>query len=179
MPDWTVVATTHEQGFDRARQLLGQFGHVVRADYFNVLLLVPDDPRSFLERFAAMVENVPQVMAVFSRVVPAAECFTFAGAEDFEARARDIVLGWAPRLHGRSFHVRMHRRGFKGRLSSQHEERFLDEALLARLAAAGAPGRIDFEDPDAVIDVETVDNRAGLSFWTREDLKRYPFLKVD
>jgi tRNA(Ser,Leu) C12 N-acetylase TAN1 len=179
MPDPTVVATTHEQGFDRARQLLSQFGQVFRTGYFNVLLLVPDEPEAFLERFAAMVENVPQVMEVLSRVVPAADGFTFESPEDFEAKAREIVFGWASRLHGKSFHVRMHRRGFKGRLPSQQEERFLDEALLARLQEEGEPGLIDFEDPDAVIDVETVDNRAGLSFWTREDLKRYPFLKVN
>ena len=178
MPDWTVVATTREEGFDRARQLLSQFGQVFRTGYFNVLLLVPDDPDSFLDRFATMVENVPQVMDVLSRVVPAADGFTFESPEDFEAKARAIVLGWASRLYGKSFYVRMHRRGFKGRLPSQHEERFLDDALLERLREAGGPGRIDFEDPDAVIDVETVDNRAGLSFWTREDLKRYPFLKV-
>jgi tRNA(Ser,Leu) C12 N-acetylase TAN1 len=142
-------------------------------------LLVPDEPQSFLERFAAMVENVPQVMEVLSRVVPAADSFTFESPEDFETKARAIVLGWASRLHGKSFHVRMHRRGFKGRLPSQHEERFLDEAVLARLNEVGEPGHIDFEDPDAVIDVETVDDRAALSFWTREDLKRYPFLKVN
>ncbi len=173
-----VVATTREQGFDRGRQLLAQFGQVFRTDFFNVLLLVPDDPDSFLERFAAMVRNVPQVMETLSRVVPAEADFTFDGPEDFEARARDIVLGWASRLHGKSFHVRMHRRGFKGRLSSQHEERFLDDALLGRLDEDGAPGRIDFADPDAVIDIETLDDRAGLSFWTRDDLKDYPFLKV-
>jgi len=174
-----VVATTHEHGFDRARQLLAQFGEVFRTDYFNVLLLVPDDPDSFPDRFAAMVRNVPRVMEALSRVMPAQQGFRFGGPEEFEKKARDIVLGWAPRLRGKSFHVRMHRRGFKGHLSSQAEERFLDEALLAQLEVEGAAGRIDFDDPDAVIDVETVDDRAGLSFWTRDDLQRYPFLKVD
>lgn len=179
MTDAMVVATIREQGFERARQLLAQFGQVFRTDYFNVLLLVPDDPESFLERFAAMVRNIPQVMQVISRVVPAAESFRFEGPADFEARAQEIVLAWAPRLHNKSFHVRMHRRGFKGRLSSQQEERFLDRVLLAKLADDGAPGRILFDDPDAVIDVETVDDRAGLSFWTRDDLDRYPFLRID
>ena len=93
-----VVATTHEHGFDRARQLLAQFGKVFRTDYFNVLLLVPDDPGSFPERFAAMVRNVPQVMEVLARVMPAQDEFRFEGPEEFEERARDIVLGWAPRL---------------------------------------------------------------------------------
>lgn len=179
MLDWTVVATTREQGYDRARQLLEQFGRVSRTDYFNVLLLAPDEPETFLDRFGAMVRNVPQVMESLSRVMPATDGFTFEGAEDFEAKAREIVRGWAPRLRGKSFHVRMHRRGFKGKLPSQQEERFLDEALLDELETQGVPGRIDFADPDAVIDVETVDNRAGLSFWTREELARYPFLKLD
>jgi tRNA(Ser,Leu) C12 N-acetylase TAN1 len=127
VPDRTVVATTQEQGFERARQLLSQFGQVFRTDYFNVLLLVPDDPDSFLDRFAAMVRNVPRVMETLSRVMPAEDGFRFDGPEDFEERARGIVVGWASRLHGKSFHVRMHRRGFKGRLSSQDEERFLDK----------------------------------------------------
>ncbi|UCH75540.1 MAG: hypothetical protein JSU82_06835 [Rhodospirillales bacterium] len=179
MSNSMVLATTREKGFDRARQLLGQFGRVFRTDYFNVLLLVPDEPQTFLDRFAAMVRNVPHVMEALSRVVPAEADFSFASPQEFEARARDIVLGWAGRFHGKSFHVRMHRRGFKGRLSSQHEERFLDEALLRRLEDEGAPGCINFDDPDAVIDIETVDNRAGLSCWTREDLQRYPFLRVD
>lgn len=179
MADRTVIATTREHGFDRARQLLAQFGQVFRTDYFNVLLLVPDDPESFLDRFAAMARNVPQVMEVLSRVMPAEEGFRFDGPEEFEERATAIVLAWASRLRGKSFHVRMHRRGFKGRLSSQQEERFLDGTLLARLEAEGAAGRIDFENPDAVIDIETIDDRAGLSFWTREELKRYPFLRVD
>ena len=41
------------------------------------------------------------------------------------------------------------------------------------------PGQIGFEDPDAVIDIETVGNRAGISLWTREDLQRFEFLRPD
>ncbi len=179
MPEMIVVVTTLTEGYNRARQLLSPFGEVVPTDYYNVLVLVPDDPGIFMDRFAAMVRNVPEVMEVLSRVMPSAKTFLFSDPEEFEREAQQTVLGWAPRLHGKTFHVRMHRRGFKGRMSSQNEERFLDEALLAALEAGDAPGRIDFDDPDAVIDVETIDNRAALSFWTREDLARYPFLKVD
>jgi hypothetical protein len=59
------------------------------------------------------------------------------------------------------------------------EERFLDDFILAALEQAGSPGHITFEDPDAVIVVETVGQRAGLSLWTREELRRYPFLHPD
>ncbi len=142
MSKWTVVASTHPEGFVRGRQLLRQFGRVYHTAYFNVLVLVPDDPDDFLERFATMEANVPQVLEVLSRVMPAARCFDFQSPEEFEEKARAVVLEWAPRLSGKSFHVRMHRRGFKEHMSSQTEERFLDEALLSALQAEGVPGRI-------------------------------------
>ena len=82
-------------------------------------------------------------------------------------------------LKGKSFHVRLHRRGFKGTLSTPKEERFLDEALLDALEAEGAPGHIAFTDPDAILQIETIDGRAGLSLWQREDLQRYPFLGAE
>lgn len=177
MPDMIVVATAFPEAYNRARDLLAQFGQVSRTDYYNVLVVVPDDPELFLERLAAMVDNVPDVMNVLSRVMPCTDTFLFADPSEFERVATDIVLGWTPRLCGKSFHVRMHRRGFKGRLSSQDEERVLDQAVLSATAGEGEAARIEFEDPDLVIDVETVGNRALLSIWSREDLRRYPFLK--
>jgi hypothetical protein len=50
---------------------------------------------------------------------------------------------------------------------------------LEALRATGSPGRIVFDDPDAVVVVEAVGDRAGLSAWGREDLQRYPFLHLD
>lgn len=103
----------------------------------------------------------------------------FQSPEEFEAKAREAVGSWLTRLAGKSFHVRLHRRGFKRRLSSQEEERSLDTFLLQSLEQRGTPGRITFDDPDAIIAVETVGQRAGFSLWTREDMQRYPFLKLD
>jgi hypothetical protein len=33
-----------------------------------------------------------------------------------------------------------------------------------------------FTDPDAILQIETIDGPAGISLWRREDLQRYPFL---
>ncbi|HXE96756.1 MAG TPA: THUMP domain-containing protein, partial [Dongiaceae bacterium] len=77
------------------------------------------------------------------------------------------------------FHVRMHRRGFKGKLSSAEEERFLDEILLQRLEDAGTPGKVAFDDPDVIIALETIGQQAGLSLFGRDELKRYSLLHVD
>lgn len=178
MIDWNVVVSVHEGGYKRAKQLLAPFGRVRKTDYYNVLVLQVDDPQNFMDRLRSLTEIVPDVLQVLSRVVPVARTFAFQNAEEFEAKAREAALDWAPRLAGRSFHVRLYRRGFKGRLSSPEEERFLDEVLLGALERAGTPGRIAFDDPDAVIDVETVGNRCGMALWTREELHKYPFLKV-
>jgi hypothetical protein len=73
----------------------------------------------------------------------------------------------------------MRRRGFKGKLSSLEEEHFLDHILLESIEKTGTPGHITFEDPDAIIAVETIAQWAGLSLWSREDLQRYPFISLD
>jgi tRNA(Ser,Leu) C12 N-acetylase TAN1 len=111
--------------------------------------------------------------------MPATQTFTFQTVEKFETKAREACQRWVPDLAGWRFHVPMHRRGFKGRLTSQHEESFLDDTLLEALAQTGRPGQITFEDPDAITALETVDDRAGLSLWKREDVQRYPFLRLD
>jgi tRNA(Ser,Leu) C12 N-acetylase TAN1 len=179
MLDWNVVVSVRDQGYTRARQVLSTYGEVGRTEFYNVLVLRVADRQAFLDRFATMVAAVPDFLEIVSRVVPAAAVFRFQNAAEFEAKAKDTVLTWLAQLAGKSFHVRMHRRGFKERMSSQTEERFLDQILLEALEEAGTPGRIDFTDPDLVIDVETVGQQAGLALWTREDIARYPFLRID
>ena len=53
------------------------------------------------------------------------------------------------------------------------------DALLGALDGAGTPGGIAFDDPDAVVDVEIIDNAGGVSLWTRDDRGAFPFVRVD
>ena len=179
MRDWNAVATAAEGTWKQARKFLSRFGTVGRSEFYNVMLLRVEDIDSFLPRFAESLGESGAAAQGISHLFPAQITFTFTTREEFEAKARAAVLPLAPRLADKTFHVRVHRRGFKGRISSQEEERLLDGAILEVLAAAGTPARITFDDPDAVIEVETVANRAGLSLWTRGEIERYPFLKVD
>jgi tRNA(Ser,Leu) C12 N-acetylase TAN1 len=179
MLDWNVVVSVHEDGYKHALRLLQPFGRLQPTDYYNVLVMKVDEISAFVEQFAALVAETPGVLNDISRVAPCEACFDYESAQEFESKARDVALSWVPELAQSAFHVRMHRRGFKGRLSSQDEERFLDSVLLTALEEAGTPGRITFEDPDAIISVETVGQRAGMSFWRRDDLERHPFLRLD
>ena len=179
MPGWNVVVSVHRDGYRDAVRLLGRFGRIEATEYYNVLVMTVPDTTAFIDQLAAVVAETPGVMNDISRVVPSEEGFDFQDAQEFESMVRGVALSWLPELARKTFHVRMHRRGFKGRLSSPEEERFLDGVLLAALERTGTPGRISFEDPDAIIAIETIGRRAGMSFWRRADLQRYPFLRVD
>lgn len=176
MDDWNVVATSRIGRFDDARELLGKLGPVGRTDYYNVLVMRCDDVDRLL---ADLLRLLPAGEGPVAHVRPARATFEFRSPEEFDELARRVALTWAPRLLGKHFHVRMHRRGFQHRLSSQQEEHFLDETLLDALGIVGEPGRISFQDPDAILAIDTVAGRAGLALWSREDLHRYPFLGLD
>ncbi|MDP2620071.1 MAG: THUMP domain-containing protein [Hyphomicrobiales bacterium] len=180
MWDWNVVVTVYdERGFRLAKRLMSDFGRVDTTDYFNVLVMKVADVAAFTEAVCRLVEESPGYLNDISRIVPAHATFDYASPEDFAEKAEKVILGWADRLADKSFYIRLHRRGFRGRILSPEAERALDTALLERLGEAGHPGRVSFEDPDMVIDIETVGNRAGLSLWTRDELARFPFLHVD
>ncbi len=127
----------------------------------------------------ALMQLPTSNFSLLSQTPPVTATFSFQSPEEFETKAKEAVLPWVENLAGKSFHVRMHRRGFKGRISSPESERFLDKILLEELVKIGHPGQITFEDPEAIIVVETVGQQAGLSCWSREDLQRYPLLKLD
>jgi tRNA(Ser,Leu) C12 N-acetylase TAN1 len=180
--DWNVVVTAYDwRGVRNARRLLSRHGEVARTEFHNVLVLRVADVAAFLEAISAAAEHDASLRNDISRIMPAQTTFTFATTAEFGEKARSIAHQWADRMAGRSFHVRLHRRRGDSpvKLSSQEEERHLDDSILEGLRELHQPGRLDFEDPDYVIDIETVGQRAGMSLWSRDDLKRFLFLRVD
>jgi tRNA(Ser,Leu) C12 N-acetylase TAN1 len=179
MHDWNVVITAHEDGYNQAKRFLDEFGIVNRTDFFNILVMRTEDHRKFLEELSAKSNRNAEDASSLARVMPVIQTFSFRTPEEFDDMARRAVCSWLPTLAGKGFHLRMHRRGFKGKLSSMDEERFLDAYLLEALATAGTPGHITFDNPDVIIALETVGQRAGLSAWSRQELERYPLLHLD
>lgn len=179
MHEWNVVVSVYENHYSEARRFLKALGEVSRTDYHNVLALRVADVGGFLEALREAFAREPALGAVVARAIPVTERFTFQSAAEFEAKAKEAAARFLPALSGKRFHVRMHRRGFRETLSSQDEERRLDHFLLESLERSGAPGRITFSDPDAILAVETIGPWAGMSLWKREDLARYPFLRLD
>lgn len=156
-----------------------RYGTIAPTGYYNVMVIRVANRAGMMMELAGRIEDSPGSMNDLSRVVPAMHTFNFQNAQEFEEQARTIVLQWLGQLDDSTFHVRLLCRGFKGALSSPHEERVLDEAILDGLQELNTPGQIGFEDPDAVIDIETVGNRAGITLWTREDLQCFELLRPD
>jgi tRNA(Ser,Leu) C12 N-acetylase TAN1 len=180
--DWNVVVTAYDwRGLRSARRFLSSYGEVARTEFHNVLVLKVADVTAFLEAISAAAEQDASVRNDISRIMPAQATFAFATTAEFEEKTRAIARQWAGRIAGGSFHVRLHRRRGDSpvKLSSQAEERYLDVSILEQLRELGHPGRLDFQDPDYVIDIETVGERAGMSLWSRDDFKRFSLLRVD
>lgn len=154
--EWNVLVTVYDGEYHEALRLLAPFGDVSRTDYWNVLVMNVEDVTGFMHALKETLREDASLANSVARIIPVTHSFRFSSPEEFEAGACRIVDEWVTELQGKTFHVRMHRRGFKGRLSSQHEEQFLDYHLLERLRLKGSGGRIGFDDPDMIIAVETV-----------------------
>jgi tRNA(Ser,Leu) C12 N-acetylase TAN1 len=177
--EWNVVLTIFPEGYRRAIRALRELGAVEHTRFHNVLVVRADDARVFLDRVEQMTLAEPALYDSISRVAPATRTFGFQSADDFLDQAKAVLADWLPLLRNRSFHVRLHRRGASDRRSSSEFEQILGEAVLSGLEQQGARGSVSFTDPDAVIAIDTVGDRAGLALWTREDLSRYKMLRPD
>lgn len=179
MRDWNIIVTIYQEGFRRALRALQDIGPAESGPYHNVLVMKVDDPMAVLEAVERLTEERPALYDAIARVAPAMRAFDFSSAAGFKDNAKSIVLQWLPSLAGKSFHARLHRRGPQLELHTSDVERFLDDLIIDATAKTGLPGRISFTDPDAVMVIDTVDDRAGLAIWTREDIARHRLLRPD
>lgn len=177
MKDWNVVISVYQDGFRRALRALEQFGGVDRTPYYNVLVMKVDDPVALLETIERKTEQSTALYDAISRVAPAMQAIEFHSLQEFSDKLKAILLDWATRLYGCSVHVRIHRRGDGHAMRPADAERMFDELLLQATAAAGAPCKVSFTDPDAIIAIDTIDDRAGIALWTRADLGRHRLLR--
>jgi tRNA(Ser,Leu) C12 N-acetylase TAN1 len=178
MSNWNLIVTTAEGKYTQALGFLARFGVVKPTSYYNVVMMQVHDVEELMDFLAQEWERQGGRLLLLQRVVPMSNTFHFRDHQAFWARAVEIVSGWTDHLAGKTFHVRMHRRGFKDQLHSEQEERFLNTAIVDATTQSGNPAVVSFENPDRMVAVETIGNQAGMSLWHREDLQRYPFLHI-
>ena len=176
MIDWNVVVTLRG-GYRRAIALLRRLGVVEPTGMYNVVAMWAPDVRVLLDEIGRLVGDEPFLEESVSHVVPVTHKLSFADRDGLERGLRDLLIGWAPTLAGKRVRVRVRCRGAGDEMHPHHLETRLGEIVLDETGRRGAQARIAFEDPDAIVVVETIRSSAGVALWTREDLVRYPLLR--
>lgn len=176
MEAWNAIITARQDHMPEARKALRALGRVQRTGFYNVLAMKVDEPEAFLDRLERLIAEHPDVVQSLAHVFPAERCFDFSSTAELQSKAREAALAWVPQLAGKSFHVRVHRRGWKRTLVSPDEERTLADALLAAIRATGNSARVTFDDPDAIVLIETIGGRAGMALRTRDEYRQHPLL---
>lgn len=177
MADWNVLATSVEGRRDALLLSLRRLGRFRPGGYRNVVIGLVEDPDVFLGQVRdALAENglLPTALA---KIVPI-EITTPIDAETAVDTLASAAEPFLERLGGGSFFVRLERRGLKGRLHSPTVEREIGDRVWRALAARGHTPRVDFADPDAVLVIETVGDRAGLALVSRALRQAFPFVKL-
>jgi tRNA(Ser,Leu) C12 N-acetylase TAN1 len=176
---WNVIATARPHHEAEARAALARLGEIHESPFPNVVLVAVDDVGAFADAGMKMITEDASLGRSLARLLPAQHTFHFESLADLEAITRQLIDDWTDDLEGVTFHVRCHRRGRVNDLDTGEEEDFLGDAILRQLSDRGTPGRVSFEDPDVVIDIETLNDEAAISMWTRDDLNAYPFLRIE
>jgi tRNA(Ser,Leu) C12 N-acetylase TAN1 len=175
---WNVVVTSREGGQRRLRGALARLVRLGRSGFRNVFVGQVDDPEAFLAAVAALCVARPALERWLGKIIPVERTFA-VDPGTFQARLEEEAARFLDRLAGRSFHVRVERRGHKGVIDSHVSERALGAFLWTALEGRGVRPVIDFDDPDVVLVVEMVGDAAGVALVTRELRTRFPFVKID
>ena len=179
MWEFNVLVTMAQDG--RYRQMLEElapYGEFHKTEFHGVALGRVPDMQQFLETVRQKREREVIAFQDVSRIVPLDKVFTF-DLDSFLPKACKAIRPYLPQMCEHRFHVRLERRGLKGEIVSPDVEQALDNFILDELTDLGHTGQIDFDAPDAVLAIETVGNRCGVGFITRELSDLYPFVHVD
>ena len=111
-------------------QLLDRFGDVEKTPFFNILVMRSADLGGLLDPSGSWPAGTRRPWRPWRGSCRYPTVHTFQSRQEFERKACQVVHGWLPQRLARASMSGRHRRGFRGKLSSMDEERFLDGYLL-------------------------------------------------
>ncbi len=175
---WNVLVTSRQGGQRRLRNALRRLVRLRLSGFRNVLIGHVDDLETLFTGIADLRERYPRVEEWLGKVVPIERTFVLDASAALD-QLRQQTAPLLDRLEGRTFHVRLERRGHKGTINTHAAEKAVGEHLYAALEARGQRPVVQFNEPDAVVVVEIIGEVAGVGLVTRELRQRFPFVKID
>jgi tRNA(Ser,Leu) C12 N-acetylase TAN1 len=177
MREWNILATSLEGRRDALLVALRKLGRFWRGGYQNVLVGAVDDHTVFLERVRDRLATDDLLASSLTKIVPVEQLIAFEPQELSDA-VIELVVPRVNRIAGKSFHVRLERRGLKGVVHTPTVERTVGQALVTAAAEHGAAATVTFADPDAIVAIETTGTTVAVGFLPRELRQAFPFVKV-
>ncbi len=175
--EWNILATAQRRQENCLLRFLRNSGEFWHSGYRDVVLGHVADVQAFLEALEDARLKKPGKLRPLGQVVPIEKNFQFEAA-DFLDKAMEAVSPYIARLEGSKFFVRVVRRGHKGEISSQDTEKKLDSFILESLKKEGKEAKVNIEEFDLMIVLETAGNLAGIGIINRELKAKYPFIKI-
>jgi tRNA(Ser,Leu) C12 N-acetylase TAN1 len=177
-PTWNVLVTSLEGQREALLRALRAHARFRRGGFPNVMVATVDDPRAFLATMADARATSAIVRESLGKVVPIDRTLRFADPATFFDEVTAALEPECDRLRGRTFFVRVFRRGFRGAIDSTRIEGEIGARLVALLEARGERPRVRFADADVVVVVETLRDEVGMAFLDRDVRAAYPFVRV-
>jgi adenylyl- and sulfurtransferase ThiI len=177
MREWNILATAFWGRGKDALHLLSLHGEFKGSGFKDVIQGHVEDINLFLEKMELMRREHPDKMACLSQILPLERAFSF-DVPDFMDKLKEAVLPYIEKVEGKKFYVRAKRRGHKGEMSSLEIEKEISSFIFEVLEKGGKQAQVGFTDPDVVIVIETIANRAGVAFITSGMKQKYPLIRI-
>lgn len=161
--EWNILATAFMRRERSLLNLLGSYGEFKGSGWRDVIIGKVEDVAVFLETLEILRRDQPARLKPLSQIVPIDRNFEF-GLADFRDKLKEVLLQYVSKVEGTGkFYVRVKRRGHKGEISSLEIEKEMAGYILVALEKTGKQAQVNFADPDKIIIVETIGNRAGVA----------------
>jgi len=177
MKDWNILVTTLPGQERKLLPALNRLGEFARSEFKGILIGRVGEVTRFLEALRHAGEEPVEWRQHLLRALPMERTFAFT-PPTFEERVREAVAPFVQRMASGTFHVRLERRGHKGKILSPEVEQRVGDYVIGLATQQGKTLRVSFQDSDYVVVAETVGNMCGVALVTRELRRRYPFVKI-
>jgi tRNA(Ser,Leu) C12 N-acetylase TAN1 len=177
MKDWNLIVTTPPGQERDLLPALNRLGEFARSEFKGILTGRVEGVGRFLEEIHRADEEHGGWRQHLLRVLPVERTFSFT-PQSFEEQLREAVTPFVQRMSNGTFHVRLERRGHKGKIVSPEVEQRLGDYVMNLARQQGKTLHVSFQNSDYVVVAETVGNRCSVALVTRELRTRYPFVKI-
>ena len=177
-PTWNILVTSLEGQREALLSVLRTFARFRRGGFPNVLVATVDDPWTFLGVVRDAYERGPVLGSALGKVIPIERTLRLSDPSLFVDEVVTLLEPLAKRLAGRTFFVRVFRRGFRGVIDSTRAEGEIGARLVALLETAGDRPMVRFRDPDMIVAIESLRDEVGVALLDRELRATFPFVRV-